>query len=148
MITRFRQYVRNLGPIGAIVNSLVLGYLVYAVVRSALDAGGPFATGIILGVAGVPLLLGLLGPRLVLGFLIEHASFASKLIRGLQFAVIGFVVVLLVLRPPLPWWGFLIGLGAVSLLHGLVFWFFSDPRLLTGRGLDALERMAYGPETT
>lgn len=123
-----------MGPVRAITNTLFLAFFIFLVVQSARQSGNPFATTIILVMAGVPIVIGFFAPLMMLNPLVRNAHRTSHLIRLLQFAVIAMVLAALVFQPPVPWWGWLAMLGVVSFLHGLVFWFMSDSRVLTERG--------------
>lgn len=142
MITRYRHYIRNIGPGRAISNTLLLCIFVYIVVRASMGASNSFVTVFSLALVSIPVIIGLSAPLLFLGLCVRRQSQTMQLIRVLQFFVFAALVVLLVAKPPVPWWGWLSMMGVVSLLHGLSFWFLSDRRVLTERGMNAL----YPPE--
>jgi hypothetical protein len=142
LITRYRHYIRNVGPARAISNTALLCIFVYIVVKGSMAAGNTLVTVFALAMVSVPIIVGMCAPLLLLGLFVRNASKTMQLIRLLQVFVFGTLLVLLIFRPPVPWWGWLGMLGVVSFLHGLVFWFMSDPRTLTERGMNAL----YGTE--
>ena len=138
MIDRYRHYFRNLGTGRALANTLFFAVFIFFIARTAAFSGNVVVSAALLAIFGFPILLGLLLPLLFLGSLVANPQRASQLMRLLQFAVFGVVLVIIVYRPQLPLWALLGMLGLASLLHGVVFWFFSDKRVLTPRAMQAL----------
>jgi uncharacterized membrane protein YoaK (UPF0700 family) len=132
-LTRIRRYIENAGAHQLVINALVLGYVVYLQVQLARSGAAGRAFVLVISIPAA--VIGLLGPRLVLGWLVEHATRVLGVMRWVWFAVMaliaswffGFVTPHLLLLIPV--------LFLIFLFHGVQFWLFSDDRIFTGRSL-------------
>lgn len=130
---RIRRYIDNAGLSTVLINTLLLGYIVYLQVDLALSGSAGLMVVLVIGVPAA--VIGLVGPRLVLSALIERAATVMKAMRIGWFVVMGYVV--------LTFTGVIAGsvyayvpiLFAIFLFYGVQFWILSDERVLTGRAL-------------
>ena len=85
MFTRFQRYIDNVGLHWFLANLVLLGYLMYVHISIAMSSAG----GAILEVVIVlPIaLIGLVGPRLILGFLVARPNGSLRVARLCSYVI-------------------------------------------------------------
>ena len=133
MFTRFQRYIDNVGLHWFLANLVLLGYLMYVHISIAMSSAG----GAILEVVIVlPIaLIGLVGPWLILGFLVARPNGSLRVARLCSYAIFVWIALQIFAKVTLPLYVFPLIMLAVFLSFGITYWVISDPRLLTDRGL-------------
>jgi len=135
MISRFRRYILNVGPLPLVLNMSLLAYLIWIQIRMALS--GPEGLLLSLVITLPSAVFGLLGPRLVRGWLLRHAGTILRMTRIMTRLILFALVGIFLAKVNVPGWVFVLLLPFVFLTHGLTFWIISDPLLYTERGYNA-----------
>ncbi|MGP1347200.1 MAG: hypothetical protein ACTS3F_11120 [Phycisphaerales bacterium] len=134
MIRRLRHYWMNFGPLWAPVNAsgvlAAMGFLMWSAVGSMnVLVGGLVLASVVCFVL----------PLAAIGVMARHAARTARVLRLVQFVIIGTVLLEWTGRLTLGWSGDVALVCVVAAFAGTVFWLFSDPRVLTERG--ARERL-------
>ena len=134
MLTRFRRYIDNVGLGWFLANAAVLAYLLYLHLSIALSSSTGAAIEIVIV---LPLtLVGLFGPRLILGFLVARPAGSMRVARVLSYAIVAWVVIRMTTNAVFPMYVFPLLVLAIFLSFELSFWVISDPRVFTERGIN------------
>ncbi len=132
MIGRFKRYFLNLGPVGATVNLLILGYLLWIAVRSLQ---GPIGFIILPSI-----LVGLLAPGAFIRLLAPRAGAVLRVSRRVSFACIALILLNMFSPMNLPAAAVLGAMFCIVLCGGVNFWIISDPGIYTQTAMDHMER--------
>ena len=138
-MNRIRRYIENVGTTTVLVNAILLAYIVYMQVSLAMSGTGGLLVVLVTGVPAA--LIGLVGPRLVLGLLIEHGHRVMKIMHIAWFVIMGYVVLVFLGVIPGSVYMYIPLIFAIFLFYGVQFWMLSDERVFTGRSL----RVVPGP---
>ncbi|GAB4549091.1 MAG: hypothetical protein Tsb0013_10120 [Phycisphaerales bacterium] len=130
---RIRRYIENAGSGQVLINALLLGYVVYLQINLARSGAVGMTVVLVLGVPAM--VIGLLGPRLVLSWLVANASRVMKAMRWAWLGIAGYVVLVFLGLIPGSFYVYAPLLFAIFLFYGVQFWILSDDRVFTGRSL-------------
>jgi Ca2+/Na+ antiporter len=125
MIDRFRLFHQNMGAGNTLIWVVVLGYFVWVTTQNFNPAG----MVVMFSVMG----LCLIAPLAIMPLCERNPYRASKIARGLQFAILAYIALsffnVFQLPPP---WSFLFIL-VLFLMFGWTFWFHSSPKVWSAR---------------